>query len=104
MMLLGIWSVAGARAEAQQIIKEARVQAGAIINEADKMNREAEATLVAAQANADEIIKAAKAQAKKIVDTVAGKQTELHDANNELNITQSKSKALKKQALDFGNS
>lgn len=93
-----------ARDYAEQVTKEAQARAGAIANEADKMNREAEATLAAAQAHAEEIIKAANAQAKKIVDAVAYKALELHDANNELNITQSKSKALKKQALDFGNS
>lgn len=92
------------RQEAERTVKEAQQRAGAIVNGADKMNREAEATLAAAQVNAEEIIKAANAQAKKIVDAVAYKALELHDANNELNIAQSKSKALKKQALDFGNS
>ncbi len=100
----GNTAVAGAEGQVQKILQQARAQAGAIVNEADKMNREASAVLAAAEQNAEQIITAARAQAKKIVEVVANKAQELHDANNELNITQSKSKALKKQALDFGNS
>ncbi len=97
-------AIASAEGQVQKILQEARAQAGAIVNEADKMNREASAALAAAKQNAKEILREARAEAKRITDAMVDKWADVQNAINELNITQSKSKALKKQALDFGNS
>ncbi len=96
-------ALSAVRSEAAGITVDAQRRAGVIVDEADKVSREANAALAAAEADAGFIRAKARDDAAQITAGVSGIREQQQAARNELNASRSEIDRLKKQARAFAD-